>query len=133
MERGKRFFVLSTLILGACGLAVPCGAAAMATAENSGGLNGKWQWEATCEQGSFHGVMEFVQEGTRLPAVPRNQFLGQRNDLNGVIQGNHINFDRSYGVIVQHLASDLSGSLGEMSGPYDSAMFGKCTLRGKKL
>ena len=42
MERGKRFFVLSTLIIGACGLAVPCGAAATATAENSGEKSGPY-------------------------------------------------------------------------------------------
>jgi len=132
MERGKRLFVLSTLIIGACGLAVPCGAAE--TAENSGGLNGKWQWEATCERGSFHGVMEFVQEGSTFTGqFLETNFWDKGTISNGVIQGNHINFDRSYGVIVQHLASDLSGSLREMSGPYDSAMFGKCTLRGKKL
>ena len=132
MERGKRFFVLSTLITGACGLAVPCDAAA--TAENSGGLNGKWQWEATCERGSFHGVMEFVQNGsTFVGQFLETNFWDKGTISNGAIQGNHISFDRSYGVIVQHLASDLSSSLHEMSGPYDSAMFGKCTLRGKKL
>ena len=132
MERGKRFFVLSALIAGACGLAVPCGAAA--TAENSGGLNGKWQWEATCERGDFHGVMEFVQNGsTFVGQFLETNFWDKGTISNGVISGNHISFDRSYGLIVQHLASDLSSSLREMSGPYDSAMFGKCTLRGKKL
>ena len=93
MGPGKRFFVLSTLIAGACGLAVPCGAAA--TAENSGGLNGKWQWEATCERGDFHGVMEFVQNGsTFVGQFLETNFWDKGTISNGVIQGNHISFDR---------------------------------------
>ena len=123
---------MSALITGACELAGPCGAAA--TAENSGGLNGKWNWEATCERGSFHGMMEFDAHGNTFTGqFLETNFWDKGVMLNGVITGNHISFDRTYGLIVQHLAADLSSSLRDMSGPYDSAMFGHCVLRGKKL
>ncbi len=62
--------------------------------------------------------MEFVQQGSTFTGqFLETNFWDKGTISNGVIQGNHINFDRSYGVIVQHLASDLSGSLREMSGP----------------
>jgi hypothetical protein len=133
MRSELRRFVFLSLMVGACGL--PTAAGAAATTPVGQALNGKWQWEATCEHGGFHGVMEFnVQDASTFTGQFLNTNFWDKGVMsNGIIRGNHISFDRSYGLIVQHLSADLTGSLREMSGPYDSTMFGKCTLRGKKL
>jgi hypothetical protein len=133
MGRGLRHFCSSGLLIGVSVLTA--GVCAGATAGIGDALNGKWQWEATCERGSFNGVMQFVVEsGTTFSGrFMETNFWDKGTMSNGIIAGNHISFDRSYGLIVQHLSADLSGTLHEMSGPYDSTMFGKCTLRGKKL
>jgi len=131
-HRLSRYIFLG-LLAGAFGLAAYAHAAATTAVAEA--LNGKWQWAATCDRGSFHGVMEFAVQGdgTFTGQFLQTNFWDKGTMTNGVIHGNHISFDRSYGLIVQHLAADLSGSLREMSGPYDSTMFGKCVLRGKKL
>ena len=78
--------------------------------------------------------MEFdVQSGTFTGKFLETNFWDKGVMANGTIQSSHISFDRTYGVIEQHLSADLSSSLREMSGPYLSTMFGNCTLRGKKL
>jgi hypothetical protein len=97
-------------------------------------IHGKWQWEATCDKGSFHGVMEFVQQGSAFAGEFLNTNFWDKGTIsNGVIRGNHISFDRTYGFIEQHLAANLTDANRRLSGPYESSMFGKCILRGKKL
>lgn len=122
---------MSALVVGGCVFPVVFCAAAAGVTE---ALSGKWNWEATCERGSFHGIMEFDAHGNTFTGqFLETNFWDKGVMLNGVITGSHISFDRTYGLIVQHLAADLSESLRDMSGPYESTMFGHCVLRGKKL
>ena len=130
MARGQRIF--ASLALGGCGLvALFCAAV---RAQHADILTGKWQWEATCERGSFHGVMEFVQKGNTFTGEFLNTNFWDKGTIsNGVLRGNNISFDRTYGVIAQHLSANLSDAHRTLGGPYDSPMFGKCYLRGRKL
>jgi hypothetical protein len=130
MALGKRLFASSAL--GGCGLVALFFAAARAQPADI--LTGKWQWEATCERGSFHGVMEFVQKGNTFTGEFLNTNFWDKGTIsNGVLRGNNISFDRTFGLIAQHLSANLSGTNRTLGGPYDSPMFGKCYLRGRKL
>jgi hypothetical protein len=132
MGRGKRFAVSSALFIGGCSLlALLCAAA---RAQNADILTGKWEWQATCDRGEFHGVMELIQQGgTFTGQFLETNFWDKGTISNGVLRGNNMSFDRTYGLIAQHLSADLSDSNRRLAGPYDSTMFGKCVLRGKKL
>ena len=124
-----RVSLLSALLVGATGVTLPLCAVASADV-----LNGRWEWEATCDRGAFHGIMEFTQTGSAFSGqFLETNFWDKGTISNGIIRDNHISFDRTYGLIVQHLAADLLPSNRALSGPYNSKMFGKCVLRGKKL
>jgi hypothetical protein len=131
MGRAKLFGVSSTLI--ACGLLLALACVA-ARAQSSDILSGKWEWQATCERGEFHGVMEIAQQGSTFTGrFLETNFWDKGTISNGVLRGINMSFDRTYGMIAQHLSADLSDSNRKLSGPYESTMFGSCVLRGKKL
>lgn len=132
MGQTERVFALSTFVVGGLALALPLCAAARAADSNF--LSGQWQWAATCTRGSFHGVMEFVQSGNTFTGrFMETNFWDKGTISNGVLVGNEISFDRTYGLIEQHLSARLSDSNRRLSGPYNSPMFGECTLTGRKI
>ncbi len=130
MRQAKQLLALLTLVAGSYGLSPLWSSAASANDI----LSGQWAWQATCERGSFHGVMEFVQKGdTFTGRFMETNFWDKGTISNGVLRGKNISFDRTYGLIEQHLSADLFDSNRKLSGPYNSPMFGQCTLRGHKV
>jgi len=131
MRDGKRFILTWGLIAGATCLAALSGAPAQASSDNV--LTGKWMWRATCDRGEFHGIMQLNQQGSTFTgAFLETNFWDKGVISNGVLRGSNISFDRTYGMIAQHLSADLSDGNRKLAGPYDSTMFGKCMLRGQK-
>jgi hypothetical protein len=132
MARTRCALALPILVVG--GFASTLALCAAAGAAESNFLTGRWQWAATCTRGSFHGVMEFIQRGdTFTGRFLETNFWDKGTISNGILRGNVINFDRTYGLIEQHLSARLSDSNRRLSGPYDSSMFGRCTLNGHKI
>jgi hypothetical protein len=131
MRDGKRLSLLPVLIAGSICLAAPTGGPAQANPDSI--LTGKWAWQATCDHGEFHGIMQLDQQGSTFTgAFLQTNFWDKGIISNGVLRGSNMTFDRTYGLIEQHLSADLSDGNRKLSGPYDSAMFGKCVLRGQK-
>jgi len=132
MRRTKYVFALSILVAGSCAWTGPFCARAHAGEREF--LTGQWQWAATCTRGSFHGVMEFIQSGATFTGRFMNTNFWDKGTIsNGILRGNLISFDRTYGLIEQHLSARLFDSNRRLSGPYESEMFGHCTLRGQKI
>jgi hypothetical protein len=132
MARTRCAVALPILVVGSFASTLPFSATVRAAESNF--LTGQWQWAATCTRGSFHGVMEFIQRGdTFTGRFLETNFWDKGTISNGILHGNMISFDRTYGLIEQHLSARLSDSNRSLSGPYDSPMFGQCTLSGHKI
>jgi hypothetical protein len=130
MRQPKQLLALLTLIAGGYSLLLPWSS----TASAADILSGRWAWAATCAHGSFHGVMEFVQSGDSFTGrFLETNFWDKGTISNGVLRGKNISFDRTYGLIEQHLSANLFDSNRKLSGPYNSPMFGHCTLSGHKI
>jgi hypothetical protein len=128
MAWGKRFGLPSGLLVACCSLLV----CVQARAEDV--LSGKWDWQATCDRGEFHGIMEINQQGNAFTGeFLQTNFWDRGTISNGVLNGKNMSFDRTYGLIAQHLSADLSDGNRKLSGPYESQMFGHCVLNGKKI
>jgi hypothetical protein len=128
MGRGKQFGLSCALLVACCSLFV----CAQVRAEDV--LSGKWEWQATCDRGEFHGIMEIDQQGNAFTGqFLETNFWDKGTISNGVLNGRNMSFDRTYGLIEQHLSADLSDANRKLSGPYESAMFGHCVLNGKKI
>ncbi len=130
MRSNKRFGISSGFLIASWSLSV----CVPARAETADILSGKWEWQATCDHGEFHGIMEIKQQDTAFTGqFLETNFWDKGTISNGVLNGKNMRFDRTYGLIQQHLSADLSDANRKLSGPYESTMFGHCILRGKKL
>jgi hypothetical protein len=130
MRSGTRFSIRLCWLIASWSLLV-CTPARAGTADV---LTGKWEWQATCDRGEFHGVMQIEQQDTAFTGqFLETNFWDKGTISNGVLTGKNMSFDRTYGLIQQHLSADLSDGDRRLSGSYESTMFGHCVLRGKKL
>jgi hypothetical protein len=124
----KRFGLPSDLLVAWCSLFV------CAQARPEDVLSGKWDWQAACDRGEFHGIMEINQQGNAFTGeFLQTNFWDKGTISNDVLNGRNMSFDRTYGLIEQHLSADLSDGNRKLSGPYESQMFGHCMLNGKKI
>jgi hypothetical protein len=60
MRSSKRFGISSGFLIASWSLSV----CVPARAETADILSGKWEWQATCDHGEFHGIMEIKQQDT---------------------------------------------------------------------
>lgn len=102
-------------------------------------LNGVWRWSGQCAKYSepYVGTVTLAQSGNSFTGTHGNTNMWDRGSIsNGLVTGNRVRFDRTFGQYTDHLSLTLSGSGSgmRMSGVIpDTAHSGRCVMTFSKL